>query len=363
MLVEAVDDHRRTAIEAVELVGTERGEWHVQRARQMLLPIDGVGEHVDQGCSSSDQIQQDVDIDACGHGPLFPGPGPVQTGALWQGGVVQLTPRYGSDPVIVIDGPPMAVAAPALRQRRRLAATLADLSDDQWASPSRCAGWSVRDVIAHLEPTNSFWALSISAGVAGHPTTFLTTFDPVASPAQMVAGTADRSTNDVFQGFLATNEALIRTIEGLSGADWSAVAEAPPGHVGVGALVHHALWDAWVHERDIVLPLGLEPVVETDEVDACLRYVTALAPAFRLTRGEGATGHLAVDVTQPDISFGVHVGDRVMVDDDREGVDLALTGSAVELLEALSCRAPLQQSVPPEHRWLIDGLATVFDRA
>jgi uncharacterized protein (TIGR03083 family) len=49
---------------------------------------------------------------------------------------------------------------PLLRQRRRLAALLGSLDDQQWATTSRCEQWSVQDVVAHLVSTNQFWAFS-----------------------------------------------------------------------------------------------------------------------------------------------------------------------------------------------------------
>jgi uncharacterized protein (TIGR03083 family) len=38
-------------------------------------------------------------------------------------------------------------------ERAALAADLAGLTDEQWATPSLCAGWSVRDVLGHLTAT------------------------------------------------------------------------------------------------------------------------------------------------------------------------------------------------------------------
>ena len=38
----------------------------------------------------------------------------------------------------------------AYEERRDLAAYLRTLSDDDWAAPSLCAGWSVRDVVSHV---------------------------------------------------------------------------------------------------------------------------------------------------------------------------------------------------------------------
>jgi hypothetical protein len=41
---------------------------------------------------------------------------------------------------------------------------------------------------------------------------------------------------------------------------------------------------------------------------------------------------------------------------------LRLHGPAVELVEALAFRVPLPCPVPDHHRWLLSGLAEVFDR-
>ena len=128
---------------------------------------------------------------------------------------MQLHPRYGADPVISLDGSPAAIAEPAVRQRRRLAETLATFTDDQWAHPSRCEGWSGRDVIVHLDSTNSFWTYSIEAGLRGEPTTLLATFDPVASPAEFVDASTGRSADEVLESFLASAEALIDLLASL----------------------------------------------------------------------------------------------------------------------------------------------------
>ena len=38
-------------------------------------------------------------------------------------------------------------------ERRALAADLAGLTPEQWATPSLCTGWSVHDVLAHMVAT------------------------------------------------------------------------------------------------------------------------------------------------------------------------------------------------------------------
>lgn len=279
---------------------------------------------------------------------------------------MQLTPRYGAQPVITLDGPPAAIAGPLIRQRRRLATALASFTDEQWSHPSRCAGWSNRDVIVHLDSTNTFWSMSIAAGVHGEPTRFLATFDPVASPAQLVAGSGDVSTGEVLARFVASTGTLVGLCSSLDHAGWSAAAEAPPGHVSVSAVAHHALWDSWVHERDVLVPLGLAPEPEADEVAACLRYVAALGPALALNRGAAGSGVLAIDATGPDVVVVVDIGEEVVVRAGAAGaptVELRLAGDAVELLEALSVRRPLTQLIPADSVWMLRGLSDTFDVA
>jgi len=273
---------------------------------------------------------------------------------------VQQTPRYGADPVIVLDGSPADVLEPVARQRRRLAAVVSSFTDEQWARPSRCAGWSNRDVIAHLDTTNGFWVFSIASGLRGEPSRLLLGFDPAATPAQLVAASDGVPTGQVLEQFLASTDALLDVLTSLDDAGWSTLAETPAGHLSVSAVAHHALWDSWVHERDILLPLGDSPDEEADEIAASIRYVAALSPAMVLNRGAAQRGAFAIHVTDPDLQVVVDVGDEVLVRSGEADVELTLTGDAVALLEALSVRAPLDQPVPPAASWMVSGLAEAF---
>lgn len=275
---------------------------------------------------------------------------------------MQLTPRYDSPPIITLDGPPSGVLAPLIRQRRRLADAVQHFTDAEWSHPSRCAGWSNRDVIAHLDSVDGFWAYSVSQGVAGKPTRFLATFDPVASPAALVAA-SQADAPEVRDRFLASSAAFVARMEALSDDEWDSVAEAPPGHISVSALAHHALWDAWVHERDIMLPLGAPCAVEADEIECGLRYAAALGPALACSRGSTAPGTLALIGHSPALEFVVDVAAVVAVRSGRTTeADITLRGDSVELLEALSVRRPLPQSIDEKHAWLLMGLATAFDQ-
>jgi uncharacterized protein (TIGR03083 family) len=252
---------------------------------------------------------------------------------------------------------------PVCRQRRRLGEILATLDDEQWASPSRCEGWSVRDVIAHLVGVDQFWCVIISAGLAGSPTRFLERFDPVTTPAQLVDGMQE-TPSELLRRFVSGVEQLGAILTGLDGEQWAMPAESPPGHVPLHAVVRHALWDAWIHERDIVVPLGMAPVEEPDEVMVSLEYAAAVGPTFLAMNGNTRVGTLVVDGTDPVSHVVVELGQTVVVHDgDGPPEAVRLRGPSVDLVEALSCRAPLPHEIDDAHRWMLGGLAQVFDQA
>jgi uncharacterized protein (TIGR03083 family) len=52
-------------------------------------------------------------------------------------------------------------------EREALANDLASLTDEQWAAPSLCPGWSVRDVLGHMTATARLTPLAFIAALAG----------------------------------------------------------------------------------------------------------------------------------------------------------------------------------------------------
>jgi uncharacterized protein (TIGR03083 family) len=277
---------------------------------------------------------------------------------------MEVAPRYDADPWITIDGPVDDQGEPMARQRRRLEQELGALTDEQWRAPSRCEGWTVQDVVAHLIGTNGFWQISIASGVAGSPTKYLVGFDPVATPAQMVEPMRAMTPAETLAELAKSTDGLLGTVEALDERGWAATGESPVGHVRMRELAHHALWDSWIHERDVLLPLGIAPVEEPDEVLSSLRYVAALTAALSIPGGEGRTGSIVLEATDPDARYVLDLDDAVHLHEgDAPDGALVLRGRAVDLVEILSIRAPFTLDVPEDQRWMLGGLARLFDVA
>lgn len=274
---------------------------------------------------------------------------------------MQLKPRYEGPPIIRFDLPLADPSVPLVRQRRRLAETLSTFDGEQWSSATRCERWSTKDVVAHLAGTNRFWTASIRSGLDGNPTRLLSSFDPATTPAALIEAVGDTEPEEVLGQLVESNDVLASTVCGLDTDAWLMPAEAPPGHVAIQALALHALWDSWIHERDILLPLGLEPEEEGDEVSGCLLYASALGPAFLAMNGSDRLDTLAVAATDLGVRILVDVGPSVVV---RDGIApegcAALEGSGVDLVESLSCRGNPPRLAETD-QWMLEGLAVVFD--
>lgn len=57
----------------------------------------------------------------------------------------------------------------AREERAELADLLATLGPDQWEAPSLCAGWRVRDVVAHMDSNEELGPVGTSSPAASRP--------------------------------------------------------------------------------------------------------------------------------------------------------------------------------------------------
>jgi uncharacterized protein (TIGR03083 family) len=140
-----------------------------------------------------------------------------------------------------------AVDAAVAAERHRVADLAAGLADEEWATPSLCAAWTVRDVVAHLTVTTR-----------------------LTVPRLLRAAVRARGSFDRMEVDLAAQRAAA-----YSPAELVAQLRESAGSTRrfPGSTPRDPLMDLVVHGQDIARPLGRRLVSPPDVVADCLAYV------------------------------------------------------------------------------------------
>ncbi|MEO3795176.1 maleylpyruvate isomerase family mycothiol-dependent enzyme [Nonomuraea sp. B10E15] len=158
-------------------------------------------------------------------------------------------------------------------ERAALAADLADLTDDQWATPSLCAGLTVREVLAHLTSSANLTALRWLAGV------IRCRFDFDKQVAMRLAEHLGATPKDTLEGFR-------RAVTSTTSPPLPAIA---------------ILGETVVHGEDIRRPLGIRR-------DHPIGTLTRLARYYRgsdlVVLAKGRIGGLRLEATDGPFTTG-----------------------------------------------------------
>ncbi|WP_255486037.1 maleylpyruvate isomerase family mycothiol-dependent enzyme [Mycobacteroides sp. LB1] len=178
-------------------------------------------------------------------------------------------------------------------ERASLAEFLHTLSEDDWLTPSLCAGWRVRDVVAHA----SVDAISLGAYL----------------------GTALRNPS-----INRLNDALLERTGHLSNQDLLRHFESAVQPGAFGKMAPAALHtDAMVHHQDIRRPLGQPRTIPVDRLVFALDHPDFGAHPKRYTKG--------LRFVADDVDWGK--GDGPEVHGTGEALVLAMAGRPVVLSE------------------------------
>lgn len=198
-------------------------------------------------------------------------------------------------------------------ERRALADVLDDLTPEQWATASLCAGWTVQDVVAHL-----------MAGPAGKTSDFL--------KAMLRA----RGRFHVANRLLATQRSALGPDRLI--ADLRTQAEShfsPPGYDW-----HAPLTDLMLHRLDILVPLGLTQAPADDVWPSVLGFLVS-------SRARAAfTGRRLPDLTYRATDVDWTSGSGAVVEAAAADLALAITGRPVQVG---SLNGPGASSLVPAH--------------
>lgn len=193
-----------------------------------------------------------------------------------------------------------AVWAAIDRERRDLSDLLDDLSDEEWAQPSLCTGWRVREVAAHLALAH------------------------LRFPQALVATVRARGSFDAMVRDTALRHA--RTPTGQLVAQLRAMVGSRRHVAGTSSL--EPLLDVLVHGQDIAVPLGRPRDMPVDSAAAAATRVWTVGwPLSRAFRARPRLRGLELVASDTDWSAGA--GARV--EGPIEALLLLLTGRTARL--------------------------------
>jgi uncharacterized protein (TIGR03083 family) len=167
----------------------------------------------------------------------------------------------------------------ALARRNRLlaASMFAELSDEQWSTPSLCAGWTVRDVCAHLVPPKGGYRLL-----------------PLVRDVIRFRGDLDRMVDVRTRRLAARPPAeLVAALRDRAGERLTAPVVGP----------HGPMVDTAIHLRDAARPLGLPTNPPPEDWRPVLDFLLT-RPAERGFVGRGRSEGLRLEATDVDWSHG-----------------------------------------------------------
>lgn len=145
------------------------------------------------------------------------------------------------------------------------ATVITRLSEDYWARPTPCAGWTARDVLGHLATSTG---VAISS-MQGRPPTW----PDVARPGDVVEG----EPVEFWRGTVARARDVLRN------ADLARVVETPLGRTVADDIAIPVI-DLYVHAWDLGTVAGIAVEIPADVIDYAHAYIDPLS--LDMVRGE-----------------------------------------------------------------------------
>lgn len=202
------------------------------------------------------------------------------------------------------------------------------LTDEQWATPSRCPGWTVQDNLAHIIGTERMLQGEPAPDVE-YPTEHLK--NPIAAENEKrIQALRSLTGPEVLAEFRAVTAERLGQLDAMTDEEILAVGWSPVGEVPYLRFMHVRVYDSWLHLEDCRAPLGHEPSGPTEAARMSVDEVTTAA-GFVIGKKAGAPDGSRVEVTLTGPVTGVvrvAVDGRAAVVDEFDGgptVTLALS--------------------------------------
>lgn len=162
--------------------------------------------------------------------------------------------------------------------------------EDDWGIQSLCPDWNIRGVVTHLAGIENL--------LSGWTPKSADEWPPFHKMAEFEADTANLSSDELLAMTLRILESRRQELAALDDDAWNAECMTPIGPATYGRFMNVRIFDFWVHQRDMTIPLGIDTddggihaEIALDEVHGSLGYITGkkigledgMSIAFRLS--------------------------------------------------------------------------------
>lgn len=129
-------------------------------------------------------------------------------------------------------------------------AVLAELTDEQWQTPTALPGWTVHDVVAHVVGTEMMLAgEQLPDAVADQPAYVHNEIGALNERwVQHLRGESPQSMLATYREIIARRKAMLTA---MSDDEWNTVTLTPAGPDSYGRFMRVRVFDCWFHEHDI----------------------------------------------------------------------------------------------------------------
>lgn len=216
---------------------------------------------------------------------------------------------------------------------RRLIVTWQNFASAQWQHQSRNAEWTVHHTVRHVADG----AERVAAAVNGHPVRGGGAFDPRTTPSEWLAASEDESPSATIERFAAASTSLRTGVaDRLESGDMTHD-RTVYGTAHWTVNVAHVLWDSWLHERDVLLPLGQPAPCSEEEERLVGLYglLIALVPSMTFGHSISSTVRLT-GVGQRTIEVSCH--ENSLVSSEVPVTAGAICGAMPAAIDALAGR-------------------------
>ncbi len=162
--------------------------------------------------------------------------------------------------------------------RARLMHLAGRLEAHDWEQPSRCHLWTVHDVVRHVRDGCRRHVARLRGDAVS---AFVEPFDARRTPSRWLEQSAGQAPSQTIAELQALSDEEAEALRRRLVDSRDEVVSGPYGPVHWAVLSTHVFWDAWLHERDVAVPLGLEthPTLAEEGVVALYSLLIASMPA------------------------------------------------------------------------------------